>query len=1034
MKPLCSAADPCSRNSLNSNLQKVRVLHVDDETGFLTTTKQILEFQKVFHVQTASSVTEATQKLGETEFDVIVSDYQMPGKDGLTFLKELRETGSNIPFILFTGKGREEVAIKALNFGADYYINKVGNPETVYSQLSHYIFNALQNRQAEERLKYKVEFESVIVRISSRFVNPVDFDEAINSSLAEMGQISDASRVYIFLLQKNETALDNTYEWCAKGVTPQIERLQNLPVEVIPWWMKQLRDGNIIHVKDVSLMSPEAKAEKEILENQDIKSVIVLPLTVSGELAGFIGFDNVERLGAWSSDDVALLQIVSELIGSSLERKRTEQQLKESEKRHRLLEENNTDVTFIQDLDLNVKYVSPSVEVLSGYTPEEVMKLGPKFLMTEESFESGLADFKEALFAAEKNPDVELPFRRYEYVCKDGSKAWGEFKPKLLRDSNGHFVGIQGTLRDVTERKRAEDALRQEHEMLELFTANIGAGLTIISKDYKILWANKFFRKSCGDVTGKTCYSVYRDRASVCSGCGAKEIFETGKEHVVSEQLVSVSGGQLTWVQLIANPIKDKNGEIVAVSELSVCVNERKQMESRLQDAEQRYRALFDKAPLGILIVDSNGIAVEFNDQAHRQLGYSREEFEKLTVFDYEVVETRDETIARMQQILKSGKDLFETKHRTKRGEIRDILNTVHVIVMDGKQFFHVITRDITEQKKAEKTIHDLAKFPSENPNPVLRIAKDGTILYSNAIAQKYGCNHKEGVPEVIMNSVVSSLRSGCIEDVEVECGDQTFSFVVAPIPEADYVNIYGRNITAFKAASDLLDKTMNELVLINEKLDVVGKLTRHDARNKLSIIVNNVYLAKQQLANNNGIVNYFDAISSAVDQIENLFSFARIYEMLGAEDLTYVDVKRCVDEAASLFSGMDAIHLVNGCSGLKVLADSLLRQFFYNLIDDSLKHGGHVSQIKVYFKEGSGHLKLVYEDNGVGIPEDEKEKIFKEGYGKGTGYGLYLIRKMCAAYGWTIQETGMPGKGAQFTITIPKLDKNAKMAYTLVN
>ena len=66
-------------------------------------------------------------------------------------------------------------------------------------------------------------------------------------------------------------------------------------------------------------------------------------------------------------------------------------------------------------------------------------------------------------------------------------------------------------------------------------------------------------------------------------------------------------------------------------------------------------------------------------------------------------------------------------------------------------------------------------------------------------------------------------------------------------------------------------------------------------------------------------------------------------------------------------------------------------------------------------------HLKLFYEDDGVGIPEDEKEKIFVEGYGKGTGYGLYLIRKICEAYGWTIQETGKQGKGAQFTITIPK-------------
>ena len=84
------------------------------------------------------------------------------------------------------------------------------------------------------------------------------------------------------------------------------------------------------------------------------------------------------------------------------------------------------------------------------------------------------------------------------------------------------------------------------------------------------------------------------------------------------------------------------------------------------------------------------------------------------------------------------------------------------------------------------------------------------------------------------------------------------------------------------------------------------------------------------------------------------------------------------------------------------------------------------------YEKVGKDQMKLVYEDDGVGIPDAEKGKLFKEGYGKGTGYGLYLIRKMCEIYGWTIQETGKQGKGAQFTITIPAMNENGKIAYQL--
>jgi signal transduction histidine kinase len=104
----------------------------------------------------------------------------------------------------------------------------------------------------------------------------------------------------------------------------------------------------------------------------------------------------------------------------------------------------------------------------------------------------------------------------------------------------------------------------------------------------------------------------------------------------------------------------------------------------------------------------------------------------------------------------------------------------------------------------------------------------------------------------------------------------------------------------------------------------------------------------------------------------------------------------------------------------------------FYTQIDNSIKHGEKVNQIRIHHKTSEDGLNLIYEDDGVGIPKDEKELIFKEGYGKNTGLGLYMIKKMCNVYGWTIQETGKPGKGAQFTMTVLKTGKNGKTAYQL--
>jgi signal transduction histidine kinase len=168
---------------------------------------------------------------------------------------------------------------------------------------------------------------------------------------------------------------------------------------------------------------------------------------------------------------------------------------------------------------------------------------------------------------------------------------------------------------------------------------------------------------------------------------------------------------------------------------------------------------------------------------------------------------------------------------------------------------------------------------------------------------------------------------------------------------------------------------------------------------------------------------------------VEEIFEFARIYEKLGVEQLVNLDVGEAVDGAVLLFSGLKGVKVVNECGGLTVLADSLLRQLFYNLIDNSLKYGEKIQQIKIYCKTLSADkLELVCEDDGVGVPDNMRSNLFKESFTswEGVGYGLFMIKRICDVYGWTIQETGMLGKGAQFTITIPRTNKEEKENYQL--
>jgi CheY-like chemotaxis protein len=140
--------------------QKILVMHVDDNEDFLIISKRHLEQRGSFQIETVSSVNEAKQKITQKHYDAIICDYKMTEKTGLDFLKELRDEGNDVPFIIFTGEGREEVAIEALNFGADRYFNKNETPEVVYAELVHSLIKSVKAKRAKEEVRSLAKFPS----------------------------------------------------------------------------------------------------------------------------------------------------------------------------------------------------------------------------------------------------------------------------------------------------------------------------------------------------------------------------------------------------------------------------------------------------------------------------------------------------------------------------------------------------------------------------------------------------------------------------------------------------------------------------------------------------------------------------------------------------------------------------------------------------------------------------------------------------------------------------------------------------------
>jgi len=166
----------------------VSILLVDDEPSLLEIGRAFLERTQGVTVTTADSARTALHELEQTQFDAIVSDYQMPEMDGIAFLREVRSRSRTLPFILFTGKGREDVVIRALNSGVDYYVQKGGDPHSQYAELTHKVKRAVEQRRAESALKRK---HAVLRAILSASPNGIAYVrnrmfQWVNGSLASM--------------------------------------------------------------------------------------------------------------------------------------------------------------------------------------------------------------------------------------------------------------------------------------------------------------------------------------------------------------------------------------------------------------------------------------------------------------------------------------------------------------------------------------------------------------------------------------------------------------------------------------------------------------------------------------------------------------------------------------------------------------------------------------------------------------------------------------------------------------------------------
>ena len=235
------------------------------------------------------------------------------------------------------------------------------------------------------------------------------------------------------------------------------------------------------------------------------------------------------------------------------------------------------------------------------------------------------------------------------------------------------------------------------------------------------------------------------------------------------------------------------------------------------------------------------------------------------------------------------------------------------------------------------------------------------------------------------------------------------------PIPTEKGFRVGGilRDITECKRADAALRDA-------NRKLNLMSSITRHDINNQLTIFSGYLSLLESgtPALKTEEIVTI---LNRANLRIQRILKFTKEYQDVGVKAPLWQNLEETILSAQSTAEAAHIRLLLDpACSGVEILADPMLVRVFYNLIDNSLRHGEKVTEIRFRCAQKKEGMVIVYEDNGVGIGEKIRPVLFERGKGKNTGYGMFLIREILAITGFTITETGEPPVGARFEIAVP--------------
>ena len=445
--------------------------------------------QEGFSLEWKRVETEA-QFLAELDpsLDLIIGDYSLPQFDGLKAITELKERGLDIPFILISGAMGEDIAVAAIKQGAADYILK-DRP----ARLGAAVRNALQEcemrrgiikaeksrQQMEERLKALYQVSQEIARAS------LDLEQVYTAIHHAAGKIMPVEAFVISLIDENAPEYQAVYLFDDGGRWPNMQ----IPTgQGITGYICTSRKPLLIN----DFTSDFQMNTVQFGSTQPVRSILAVPMFSGEKLIGILSAQSYHA-GAYSHDDQLLLEMLSAHAAVAIQNAHLHSEIRQSEERYRLIADNMNDSILLFDMNLQVLYASPSIQRMRGFTTsDEINALHFYQYLTLDSIKKVNQIISVNLTPKKlSQPDLQLVETvELELYKKDGSTYWNEFTFVLVRDDQGKPNSIIGVGRDISERKQAEQSLRESEEKYRSLFENVPDGVCQITPDGTVLAVN----------------------------------------------------------------------------------------------------------------------------------------------------------------------------------------------------------------------------------------------------------------------------------------------------------------------------------------------------------------------------------------------------------------------------------------------------------------------------------------------------------------------------------------------------------------